>query len=318
MLHNLSPGALGITGRQSELIELALTFGFGGLNLDLPTIVRRARKDGPESACRLIASAGIRVGVFRLPVELTATEMTFRSAPELLKEYGAVGQQLQAACGQVTLSPVSQGMPYQECFELHRARLREIAELLEPYQIRLGVAYRAAPALRAEAETPFIHDGATALTLVRSIGHTNVGLVLDSWDWLVGGGTLEQLQQLPLEMIAAVRLADLPLDLDLASATELDRYMPGQGGQVDCRAIMQYLREGDYAGPVTLAPVPARFAGMTRDAIVQLAQATYKDLLRPTPPLESEAVEGGALDKAAECQDDAAEVSSAVTGDEAS
>jgi hypothetical protein len=37
MYKNLNTAALGITGRQSELIELALTYGFRGLDLDMVT-----------------------------------------------------------------------------------------------------------------------------------------------------------------------------------------------------------------------------------------------------------------------------------------
>ena len=46
MFKNLSPTALGITGHQSEIIELALTYGFGGVDLnvtDFATRVWRAR-----------------------------------------------------------------------------------------------------------------------------------------------------------------------------------------------------------------------------------------------------------------------------------
>ena len=33
MFKNLSPSALGISGHQSEIIELALTYGFAGMDL---------------------------------------------------------------------------------------------------------------------------------------------------------------------------------------------------------------------------------------------------------------------------------------------
>ena len=35
MYRNLSPAALGISGRQSEIIELSLSYGFKGIDLDL-------------------------------------------------------------------------------------------------------------------------------------------------------------------------------------------------------------------------------------------------------------------------------------------
>ena len=72
---------------------------------------------------------------------------------------------------------------------------------------------------------------------------------------------------------------------------EDERYLPGQGGLVDCRAIMQHLKAEGYEGPVSLVPAPARFAGMTRDAIVQQTKAMFEDLLNPTPPLDGEVAE---------------------------
>ena len=35
MFRNLSASALGITGRQSEIIELSLSYGFKGIDIDL-------------------------------------------------------------------------------------------------------------------------------------------------------------------------------------------------------------------------------------------------------------------------------------------
>ncbi len=35
MLKNFSPQSLGINGRQSELIELALTYGFTSMDIDM-------------------------------------------------------------------------------------------------------------------------------------------------------------------------------------------------------------------------------------------------------------------------------------------
>lgn len=57
MYHNLNPAALGITGRQSELIELALTYGFGGLELDIAGIVKRRE---PMEVIRPAASWQVR------------------------------------------------------------------------------------------------------------------------------------------------------------------------------------------------------------------------------------------------------------------
>ena len=41
MYKNLNTEILGITGRQSEIIELALTYGFRGIEIDIADLRRR-------------------------------------------------------------------------------------------------------------------------------------------------------------------------------------------------------------------------------------------------------------------------------------
>ena len=65
MFKNLSPTALGVSGHQSEIIELALTYGFAGMDLDVADFATRAKLRGMPYARRLIDSANIRLGTFR-------------------------------------------------------------------------------------------------------------------------------------------------------------------------------------------------------------------------------------------------------------
>ena len=68
MFKNLNPEALGVSARDSELIELVLSHGFKGLDLDLVALAEQARTQGLDKASRLIASARLKIGSFRLPV----------------------------------------------------------------------------------------------------------------------------------------------------------------------------------------------------------------------------------------------------------
>ena len=86
MFKNLNPSALGISGHQSEIIELALTFGFGGIDLNVADFATRARLHGMDYARRLIDSAKIRVGTFALPVDWEADDETFQKDLKRLPE----------------------------------------------------------------------------------------------------------------------------------------------------------------------------------------------------------------------------------------
>jgi len=76
MFKNLNPAAIGISGHQSEIIELALTYGFAGIDLNIAEFATRARLKGLPYARRLIDSARIRVGTFACL--WTGTTMTRR------------------------------------------------------------------------------------------------------------------------------------------------------------------------------------------------------------------------------------------------
>ena len=70
MFKNLNTEALGVSGTQNEVIELALSHGFKGLELDLPAFAEQVEARGLAHSRRLLDSARLRLGSFRLPAEL--------------------------------------------------------------------------------------------------------------------------------------------------------------------------------------------------------------------------------------------------------
>ena len=68
MFKNLSPADLGVSGRESEIIELALSHGFKGLDLGLVEFAEQVATQGFAKASRLIESARLKQGSFPLPV----------------------------------------------------------------------------------------------------------------------------------------------------------------------------------------------------------------------------------------------------------
>ncbi len=278
MYRNLNTMTLGISGRQSELIELALTYSFRGLDLDIASMMKRVRTSGAEQARRFMASADIRGSDFAIPIDWASEETTFRSGLVELKEMAAVAASLNASAALVNVKPASDDIPYHEHFEMHRTRLGMLADILAEHNIKLGLAFLAAPGHWKGKDYPFIHEAEALLTLLKTIARPNVGLALDTWNWYVGGGSLAELTEVPGDQIVSVRLADIQPDADLSKIKDEERYMPGNGGLVHCGAILKHLAESNYCGPVTLYPHSSRFAGMTRDAIVQQAKATLDDL----------------------------------------
>lgn len=274
MYKNLNPECLGVSGRQSEVIELVLTYGFRGLDVDMADLAARAEAHGAEQARRFIDSAkksqtGLRIGTFDLPLRWQGSEADYKAG---LAEFGKIAE-FAASCEATqcitNVMPACDDLPYHDNFEQHRKRLGEIADVLAQHGIRLGLGFLAPASYREGKQYQFIHQAEAILTLIKTIGNSNVGLALDMWHWRVGGGGLDQLRELPLDQFVSVRLADVPADADMATIEDDQRLLPGESEGSDSVPLLNMLGELGYEGPITVYSHPNRFTGMTRDAILQ-------------------------------------------------
>ncbi|MCE9551841.1 MAG: sugar phosphate isomerase/epimerase [Planctomycetes bacterium] len=277
MFRNLSLDALGISGRQSELIEWTLSYGFKGLDLDLTEFGRQVETQGIEKAKRLIVSARLKLGSFQLPVDWQSDEETFRRDLDKLTPLAEMAAALGCHRARTTVEPAGYIRPYHENFELCRRRCREIGEVLAPTGVRLGLGFRALAKDRLDRAFQFIHTFDALTMLVKMIGSENVGLVLDVWQWHVSGATQEQIQTVPAKDVVAVYLSDATTVAGRDDVEESTRVLPGENGTIDAAAILASLAAGGYDGPITPNPHPHRFADLAREQIIkQTSQALDK------------------------------------------
>lgn len=268
MFKNLSSSAVGISARQSELIELALTAGFRGLDLDIDDFLRRAKSQGLAQTIQFIASAKISIGGFQLPVEWRHDEETYKTQLAELEGSLDFAKDAKVWACLTHVMPESDHLPYHENFELHRKRLAEIAAVLDPYGIRLAVGFYAAQSRRGREQFQFIHEADAMALLLKSIPG-DVGLLLDTWDWYVGGGTAESLKAFGVDHVAYVRIADAPGDADREALSEEQRLLSCEEGVAGIDEIARVLKEGEYKGPVTVAAHRSCFDGLKGDAIAR-------------------------------------------------
>ena len=70
MFKNLTGDGLGVSARQNEMVELALTYGFKGIDIDVTEMVSRIATFGEEFAKRYISSAQksakLKIGSFKV------------------------------------------------------------------------------------------------------------------------------------------------------------------------------------------------------------------------------------------------------------
>jgi len=279
MFKNLSPSAIGVFGRQSELVEIALTHRFKGLEIDITEVLRRAQGTNAQQAGRYLSSAAMRIGGFELPIRWAGEEKDFRAdlaQAGLILEICAV---LGADRCYTTLAPTCEQRPFHENFQFCVERLRQVADVLAPSNVRLALNFLAAQSDRADGGFEFIHQAEPLLLLINSVQRDNVGLLLDAWHWQVGGGDLEKLRTLRGEQVVSVRLSDIPAGTDLANITNDQRAVPGEGGAIDAASYVSALDEMGFDGPVAVASWPGLSKGQTRESIVSKASAILDSLL---------------------------------------
>jgi sugar phosphate isomerase/epimerase len=288
MYKNLNPSALGISGTQNEIIELALSHGFKGLDLDLVDFQEQVQIRGLAQARRLLDSAKLKLGSFALPIAWGAEEATFGRELERLRELAELARTMGCLRSTLTVEPASDERPYHQNFEFHRKRLAEIGAMLETFGIALGVGFDATAGQRQGRAYEFIHDLDALLTLLRMVGRTNVGLSVDLLHWHLAGAGAEAIRRLSGEQIVAVAVCDLAADATAESAGNEARRLPGETGTIDVVAVLTALSEVGYDGPVTPWPHAGVFRGRRRDDIVRQAgaalEAAWKEAgLSPAP-----------------------------------
>lgn len=284
MFKNLDGEVFGIFSRQNEVVEIALTHGFRSISVDLGDMQNRADAFDEFFATRFIQSAResfdpFQVGEFKLPVDVSASEEVFNKQMARLETCCNLAKVIDAKRCYTTVAPGSATLAYKENFELHRERLGLVADKLNESGISLGIGIDACASSRKNFENDFIFQAEPVLTLIKTISRPNVGLSLDVWNWVVGGGGVEQLQELTADQIINVRLADLPVGVSMDDLVPTQRLLPGTTDSTVCLDMVKALKEKGYTGPVTPTPALVQFSGTPRESMVARTRESIDTIL---------------------------------------
>lgn len=288
MYKNFSASGLGITGRQSELIELALTYAFRGMDVDMIDMLKRSQRTSFEDASKYLRAAEIKIGPFNCGVNLDADDETFANQLAQVHPLSDFAAQLEADIATVVLPSATDRLPFPEYFETVSQRVKQVAEVLANRQIRLGVTFLSGAERQENKQFPFVNDVESFLALVKNVAPDGIGCVVDTWNWQVGGGSYDQIAALPIEQIVAVRLGDLAPGATAADAKSSDRILPTTTGPMNHVALAKYLAGGGYEGSISPTASAAQYKGKTRETIVNNAQesidAIFSEAGLPVPP----------------------------------
>jgi sugar phosphate isomerase/epimerase len=287
MFRNLSTFGLPLSGRPSELIELALSFGFDAMDIDLVDFQQQAETFGVAHARRLMVSARLKCGVFRLPVTLDADAATFEAELAALPKRLEFAQATEATRAVASIASASDEHSFKDFFEQYRTRLDTLGGVLDPYGISLGLAITPEAEARAEKTHQFIHTFEGLLGLL-AVSHPRVGAVVDSWAMHITGESLEMIAKVPQGRIVEVRLSDAPRDMATAELTHAQRLMPGDTGVINSAAVLTQAKNAGFDGPVTPWADRTTLAGRGRERIVKIAgdrlEAAWREAGLPIVP----------------------------------
>ena len=150
----LNTGGLGVSGRQNELIELALTYKFSSVEVDMNDLIGRHDTMGKEFACQFLQSAKINIGTFDLPIDLDSSDADFEESCKHLDTIFSLCEALGGKRCRVRIA-TSSDEAFQANFERHRARLFDLGDKFGAKNIQLGLALTLPTA--NEKENKFIH-----------------------------------------------------------------------------------------------------------------------------------------------------------------
>ena len=270
MFRNLSTVGLPLSGRPSELIELALSFGFDAMDIDILDFQQQADTFGVPHARRLMVSARLKAGVFQLPVDLAADAAAFERDMKALPRFLELAEAAEATRAVATIAPASDEHSFKDFFELHRTRLHTIGDLLAPRGIMLGLAIRPESEAREGKAHQFISSYEALLGLV-AVAHERIGAVADAWALHVTGEPLEMIEKTPRGRLVEVRLSDAPREVAGGDLGHAQRLMPGETGVINSAAVLRHAQAAGFDGPVTPWADRATLAGRGREKIVRLA-----------------------------------------------
>ncbi len=265
----LAPSAIGVRLDLEETARLTAQAGFKGLAVEIP-----ADEKAAEAVRRALEGNKLRPAAWGLPVEFRRDEETFRAGLEKLPAIARSAKQIGADRCSTWILPFSDELPFEENFELHRARLRECAEALAEHGIRLGLEFVGPKTLREGHRYEFIHDQEGMLSLCDAIGTGNVGLLFDAFHWYTSHGTREDIGKLSDALVVDVHINDGIEGRGPDEQIDNERCLPGESGVIDLVAFLQGLQAIGYTGPVTPEPFSKRVAGLSpEDAIRETAEA---------------------------------------------
>ena len=277
MFKNLNIMALGFRASFYETLDLASLGGFEGIDPNVPEIIKLIGEKSVDEIINALDEKGLRWGGWSLPLSIGSREEDFKRALKKLPSIAEKMHDLGCFRAFTWLTPYSDELTFEENFDLHKRRVRRVAEILDEYNCVLGVEFVGPKTSRVGHKYEFIHDMEGMMRLIEATGADNIGLLLDSWHWYTSHGTIDQILRLKGKDVVYVHINDAPPGIPVDEQIDSVRRLPGETGIIDIIGFLRALKKIGYDGPVTPEPFDERLRRMPiREAILKTSEAVNK------------------------------------------
>lgn len=231
--------------------------------------------DTAQGACKtaaLFQECGLQPVGFRVPIDISRPEIDF---PAALEQF-APTLYTAAACGYrgalTWIMPGCNTMPVQQYQDMLVERLAGLCEMLAAYGIPLGIEMVAPRTLQQRYRYPAPCRTEDLLTLIKRVGNSRLGIILDSFHFYCAGHTPEEYAQIVRpEQVIMAHISDGVAGRSAEEQQDLDRRLPGENGTAACKEMLLYLQSIGYQGAVIPEPLDQRLAQLSFDAVLERA-----------------------------------------------
>jgi len=251
MYKTLDPGALGFGTTLLEAAEAAAACGFEGYWCG----AGRDFSAPMEKTKEALEKSGLKAAGFGLPLDFRKDAETFADGLDKLPQYAKYASEIGAKRTMTWILPFHETLDYADNFNLHRDRLKKVAEVLGSYGIQFGLEFVGTPSLRRTGKKKFIENLDETLELCHAISEPNIGVMMDVWHWDFAGHTLSDFSKFSgRNQIAAVHINDAPAGVKPEAQQDGCRTLPGATGVLNVADFFKGLAGLKYDGPVMAEP----------------------------------------------------------------
>ena len=255
-----------------ELAPLVKKYNIKGISPSVEILEDRAMA---RAAMNIVRDNGLQWGLLPTPVDMLSPatcDKMFNEALEKLRFWAETGRIIGVDRCYTHVIPGHNELGYEENFEKHIVRVKQIHSVLSSCGIRYGLEFLGSRDLRNSFAIPFVHTIAGVLALADAVD-PSIGFVFDTFHWFTGGCEDDlYYAACNIDKMIYFHINDGIAGKSPEEQHDMNRAMPMTTGVIDSAKAYKMFRDKGYSGPVLIEPmnpVYERFAGMSAEETVR-------------------------------------------------